>query len=198
MAVANQEGWLAALQALLPPGRAFTRSPDAVLTKLLGAMAATYLATQVKVEALLLEADPRRATTMLTDWERMLGLPDRCTPADLDAVDRQRAAYQRLTEQGGQSRAYFIDLAALLGEPGVTITEFSRMTCNSNCNDALMSEADVFTWRANVPRLALNTRLMNCNSPCDSALSEYTPSVIECAFKERKPAHTSVIFAYTA
>ena len=128
----------------------------------------------------------------------MLGVPDRCTPANLDTVDRQRAAYQRLTEQGGQSRAYFIGLAALLGEPNVSISEFSRMTCNSNCNDALMSEADVFTWRANVPRPALNSRLMNCNSPCDSALSEYTPSVIECAFKERKPAHTNVIFAYTA
>ena len=74
MAVSAQ-GWLAALQAMLPPGRAFTREPDALLTKLLGALAAMLLAVQIKLENLLLQADPRLATDMLPDWERLLGLP---------------------------------------------------------------------------------------------------------------------------
>ncbi len=194
--VVTLQAWLAALQALLPPGRAFTREPDGVLSKVLGAIAAMYLAAQLKVEALLAQADPRHASSMLPDWEAMLGLPDRCTPSGQTILDRQRAAYQRLVEQGGQSRSYFIGLAGLLGEAAVTITEFKRMTCNSNCNSALYSLADVFTWRANIPHAALNVRLMNCNSNCNSALQQYTPSTIECAFKERKPAHTSVIFAY--
>ena len=194
----DQQGWLAALQALLPPGRAFTREPGSLLTKVLGAIAAMLLAAQLKFEDLIDQADPRRASTLLTDWERAFGLPDNCTPAGQIVLDRQRAVYQRLTEQGGQSRAYFIGLADKLGEAGVTITEFLPMTCNSHCNDALYSVADKFTWRTNIPHPALNVRVMSCNSHCNSALQEYTPSPIECAFKERKPAHTNVIFAYAA
>lgn len=193
----SQAAWLASLQALLPPGRAFTREPDSLLSKLLGAIAAMLLAAQLKLEDLLDQADPRRATSMLADWERLLALPDHCTPAGQQLADRQRAAYQRLVEQGGQSNPYFIRMAELLGEPGVSISEFRRFTCNSNCNDALYGPGDVFAWRVNIPHPALNARLFNCNSPCDAALQEYTPSPIECALTKRKPAHTNVIFSYT-
>lgn len=194
--VVTLQAWLAALQAMLPPGLAFTREPDSKLAKLLSAVAAMFLAAQLKLEALLQEADPRRATSMLPDWERLLGLPDHCTPAGQQLIDRQRAAFQRLTEQGGQSRAYFIALADLLGEAGVLITEFRRFTCQSACDAGLYSAADVFTWLVTIPRPALNVRPFDCNSACDSGLQEYTPSVIECAINERKPAHTKVIFAY--
>jgi uncharacterized protein YmfQ (DUF2313 family) len=169
-----------------------------MLSKVLGAISAMFLVTQLKLEDLLEQADPRRATSMLPDWERLLGLPDRLAPAGLQQADRQRAAYQRLVEQGGQSRAYFIILAALLGEAGVTITEFKRFACDSNCNAALFSQSDLFVWRVNIPRAALNARLMNCNSVCNAALQQYTPSVIEYALTERKPAHTNIIFAYAA
>lgn len=197
MAVTLQ-AWRSALQSLLPPGRAFTRESDSVLTRVLESMAAMYLAAQVWLEGLLAQADPRRATSLLGDWERVLGLPDACTPAGLLLQDRQRAAYQRLVEQGGQSRAYFIELARLLGEPNVTITQFKRFTCNSNCNNALAGPDDVFHWRVNIPRAAANARLFNAGSNCTSALQSYTPSVIECAFNRRKPAHTTVSFSYSA
>ena len=196
--VVTLKTWLSALQAMLPPGRAFSRDPDSVTTKLLSAIAAMFLDAQLKFEALMLQADPRRATSMLPDWERTLGLPDRCTPAGQQLEDRQRAAYQRLTEEGGQSTPYFIDLAEKLGEPGVTITRFYEFTCDSNCDDALHSLADKFTWRVNIPRAALNVRQMDCDSDCETALDEYSPSAIECALNERKPAESNVIFAYAA
>lgn len=198
--VVTESGWLTALQALLPPGRAFTREPGSILTKVLSAVAASLLTAQLVFEDLLDQADPRRANGMLPDWERLLALPDSCTPVGQQLVDRQRLAYQRLVELGGQSRAYFMELAELLGETGVTISEFGRsgFTVASNCNSGLFSQADRHVWRVNIPRPAFNARLMTCNSDCDSALQEYTPSVIECAFKRRKPAHTTVIFAYQA
>lgn len=193
------QAWLSALQAMLPPGRAFTTEPDALLTRLLTAMAAMLLAAQLRFNALLEQADPRRATNMLPDWERLLGLPDRCTPSGLQLADRQRAAYQRLTEQGGQSIPYFIGMAELLGEPGVTISDgFRAFTCQSACDEPLYSISDIFTWIVNIPRAALNVRPFDANSACDSALQEYEPSLIECAFRERKPAHTTVLFAYAA
>lgn len=196
MAVTLQ-AWLASLQALLPPGRAFTREPDSVLSKVLGAIASMFLATQLKLENLLEQADPRRATSMLPEWERLLGLPDACQPLDtLSTADRQRIAYQRLMEQGGQSRAYFIGLADLYGEPGATITEFRQFNCNSACVDALCSPVDEFVWRLNIPRAAANVRQFNANSTCMSPLFSFDASFAECPLRERKPAHTTVIFAY--
>lgn len=189
--------WLPSLLALLPPGRAFTREPGTVLVQLLTAIAIRLGVSQALLEDLAIQHDPRLATSLLPDWERLLALPDACTPAGLQVVDRQRLAFQRLVELGGQSRAYFIGLAALHGEPGVTISEFQQATCNSDCNSTLNSQADEFVWRANIPHAALNARWATCESDCNSSLQEYTPSLIECAFKERKPAHTTVIFSYS-
>lgn len=112
--------------------------------------------------------------------------------------ERRAQAFARLTEQGGQSRQYFMDLAAALGEPGCTVTEFRPMNCNSDCNDALYSEADIFSWRMNIPHANVGARPMNCNDDCNDALDLGGESPIECPIRERAPAHTSVYFAYQA
>lgn len=195
--VVTLAAWLASLQALLPPGRAFTRNADSVMTKVLSAIAAMLLAAQLWLEDLLYQADPRNATTMLPRWEAFLGLPDKCTPAGQSLAARQRSAYQRLLEEGGQSRPYFISLAELLGEPGVTITEFQSFTCNSACDDLLSGDGDIFAWRANIPHAREDVHAFDCNSYCNDAMQIYTPSPIECAFNERRPAHTDVYFSYT-
>ena len=114
----------------------------------------------------------------------------------LSLADRQRIAGQRLVELGGQSRAYFIHLAARLGEPGCTVSEFRPFNCNDDCNDALNGTDDRFTWRLNIPRPADNVRWMTCNDDCTSALQEFTPSLVECPITERRPAHTTVLFSY--
>jgi uncharacterized protein YmfQ (DUF2313 family) len=195
----NVPAWLASLQALLPPGRAFTRESGANLTKLLEATAAMFSSAEsLAVDLRIQSADPLTATGMLPDWERLLGLPDDCTiTLPLSTAERQRLAFARLTEQGGQSRAYFIALAASLGEPGVTIADgFRPMTCNSTCNASLTSNADRFVWIVNVPRSANQLRGMNCNNNCNSALGSLQISLAECPITERKPAHTTVLFKY--
>ena len=113
-------------------------------------------------------------------------------------LERRAQAFARLTEQGGQSRQYFIDLAAALGEPGCTITEYRPMNCNSDCNDALYSQADIFSWRMNIPHSNAGARPMNCNDDCNDPLDLGGASPIECPIRERAPAHTSVLFAYSA
>lgn len=195
----NVTAWLASLQALLPPGRALTREPDANLSKLLESAASMFASAEsLAVDLRNQSADPLIATGMLPDWERLLGLPDDCTiTLPLTTVDRQRLAFARLTEQGGQSRAYFIALAASLGEPGVTITDrFRPMNCNSNCNASIYSNADRFVWIVNVPRSANELRGMNSNSNCNEALGTLRLSLAECPITERKPAHTTVLFKY--
>ena len=197
MSIAPRDAaWLGALQALLPPGQALPRDPDAVFTRLLAAIAARLASAEARFAHLLAQMDPRQATDLLTDWERLLGLPDDCSPIQRDVAQRQQVAFARLTELGGQSPAYFIALAASIGEPGVTITEFRPLTCNSTCNGTLHTDADAHNWRVNLPSAAQDVRTMTCTSPCDDALQSYTASGIECVFNARKPAHTGVAYAY--
>eukprot|EP00456_Euglypha_rotunda_P071462 TRINITY_DN6390_c0_g1_i2.p1 TRINITY_DN6390_c0_g1~~TRINITY_DN6390_c0_g1_i2.p1 ORF type:complete len:223 (-),score=42.00 TRINITY_DN6390_c0_g1_i2:395-1063(-) len=190
--------WLSALQALLPPGLALTLDPSARLTRLLEAIAAQMAAAQGRFDALLVEWDPRRATTMLTDWERFLGLPDDCmADVALSLNDRRVVAFQRLTERGGQSRSYFLDIAARFGEQDAQIGDgFRPMNCGDNCQRPLYSDADRYVWYVLFNHPAANARPMNCSDDCSDALQSYTPSLAECPINERKPAHTTVLYAY--
>ena len=186
--------YVSLLVGLMPGGPAWGGQDDA---DLVAAWAEELARLDARVDVLIEQVDPRTADELLGDWERVLGLPDKCTSnLGLSIADRQRLAWAKLTEKGGQSRAYFIALAARYGEPGVTISEFRQMNCNDDCNDALYSQADEFTWRVNVPHPALNVHVMNCNDDCNDALQTYAASLAECPITERKPAHTTVIFAY--
>ncbi|ABE45631.1 YmfQ family protein [Polaromonas sp. JS666] len=191
--------YVAHLQALLPQGPAWSREPDSVTTKLLQGLAEELARLDARFDDLVEETDVRSTTELLTDWERVLGLPDDCLADQaLSLIERRRLAQQRLVEQGGQSASYFLGLAELLGEPGCTITEFRPMNCNDDCNDALYSPEDRFSWRVNIPHAAVNARPMNCNDDCNDPLDLSSPSLIVCPITERKPAHTNVFFAYTA
>jgi uncharacterized protein YmfQ (DUF2313 family) len=193
----TSEQYLRQLQALLPTGAAWPREDAATLTKVLHSLADELARIDLRADDLLDEADVRTAGELLSDWERVLGLPDGCTlDQELSTADRQRIASQRLVEQGGQSRAYFLGIAEQLGEPGCTITEFRQATCNSNCNDALYSQADEFVWRLNIPRESDTPRQATCNDNCNVALQIYKPNLIECPISKRKPAHTKVLFGY--
>lgn len=181
----------ALIESLMPKGPAW------VDRTIRSAWAEELARLDARIWQLIEEADPRTTSELLADWERVLGLPDDCMASlPLSLNERRRIAWQRLTELGGQSRAYFIELAARFGEPGVTITEFKQMTCNDTCNDALYSQADEFVWRVNFPHPAANVRPMNCNDDCNDALQMYTAALAECPITERKPAHTNVIFSY--
>lgn len=145
---------------------------------------------------MLSESDPRTTVQLLSDWERVAGLPDSCSATlALSVEQRQAALTAKITMRGGQSRPYFIAMAGTLGFPGATITEFSPMTCNGNCNDALWSEVDRFVWQINLPS-AGGVFVASCNSDCNAALASWGNAMVECAIRKFCPANTTPVFAY--
>lgn len=153
-------------------------------------------AAQVSADQLLLEADPRTCSLTLPDWERTYDLPDRCVTV-AQTIDQRRAALVSLvTMLGGQSRPFFIALAAELGYPDSTIDEYRPMSCNDHCNSALWSEIDRFVWQINLPYTTGGVFNMSCNSTCDVPLSVWGDEAVECRINRFKPAHTTAIFAY--
>lgn len=191
----DRAAYLAQLQALLPPGDAWPRDPGATLTRLLDAIAGELAGIGARAADLIIEADPRVSGELLTDWERVCGLPDPCAGAlgDQPLAGRRERVVQRLTSRGGQSRAFFVRLAAALGYE-ITITEFRSFTCQSYCDDSLDPDPWRFVWRVNAP--AVTVQAMSCESGCDEALRTWGNEVLECSIQRFKPAHTHVLFGY--
>lgn len=186
--------YLAQLQALLPPGAAWRRDVGSALTEFLAALAEELARIDQRIEALLDEADPRSTTELLTDWERVAGLPDACTGPLPTLAQRRAALVARLTSIGGQSRAYFIALAASLGYT-ITITEYRPYTVDSPVDDPLCSEEWAFVWQVNAP---LDTvRYRSVDSGVDEPFSTWGNQLLECVIRRFAPAHTLVLFAYS-
>ena len=181
------------LQQLLPPGAAWPRDGAATLTKVLEALADEMARGHNRAVGLVEESDPRAATELLADFERVVG-PDTCVPGGLATLAERRAyAHARWTARGGQSRAFFVALAAALGYP-VTIAEYRPFTCESGCDEPCCDEPWRFAWTVGAPETTV--REYPCDGGCDEPLATWGNELLECAINRAKPAHTTCHFAY--
>lgn len=191
---AKPADYLHQLQQLLPTGIAWPRDMEATLTKLLSALADSLSRSHNRTADLIDESDPRTTTEMLPDWETTLGLPDACSAAATTLQERRAALLAKLTSRGGQSRQFFIDLAATLGFE-VTITEFGPFLAGvSAAGDACGTEEWRFVWRVNAPAETIHE--VSCEEPCEDPIRYWGNELLECAITRLKPAHTSVLFGY--
>lgn len=186
--------YLAQLQALLPPGAAWTRDSEATLTKLMQAIADEFARLDGRTTQLLEETDPRTTSELLADWERVAGLPDSCVTAPQTTAQRRAALHARLTTLGGQSAAYFIALAESLGYT-VTITEFHLHTVEDDVDYPLYAAPWQFAWQVNAPQD--NVGQLSVIDSVDDPLAWWGNEILECVFNRLKPAHTHVLFAYS-
>lgn len=195
---ATADQYLVHLQALLPAGPAWPREPEAVLTKMLLAQADGLARVHNRTADLIEEADPRTAYELLSDWERVAGLPDPCSAGIATTLQERRAALvTRLTATGGQSVAYFTGLANTLGYD-VTIAEFRPFECGqSQCADHLNGGHECrHDWLVTVhgPRITL----FRCGeSECGDLLGKITRAEdLECLLHRLKPGHTTLHVFY--
>lgn len=188
--------YLRQLQALLPPGVAWPRQPDATLTRFLAGLAEELARVELRGEQLFDEADPRTAAELLADWERVLGLPDPCVVASQSSSERRQAAYAKLTDAGGLSRQFYVDLAARLGYT-ITVTEFRQFKVGQSVvGDPLYGDDWVYAWQVNA---ALDTirEFKVGQSAVGDPLRSWGNAALECAINARQPAHTHTIFSYS-
>jgi uncharacterized protein YmfQ (DUF2313 family) len=189
------ENYVQQLQSLLLLGKAWTRNLDSVLTSLLKGIAKEFARIDARADDLIRESDPRTTSELIEDWERVADLPDQCVTVAQTLEQRRVSLTSKLTMQGGQSKKYFINLAASMGYADATIDEYRPMNCNDDCNDALYSADDRYFWTINLPSTS-GIFVMNCNSTCNDALQAWGDEAIECRINKYKPAHTTAIFAY--
>lgn len=177
------------LKRLLPP---FAYEVNgACISAELAAEGAALDAAQQSADALLAEFDPRTTAALFADWERVAALPDNCCGTDqaLTLAQRRQQLIAKITSHGGQSRQFFIDLAAKLGYHDVGITEFRMANCEGNCEQVLRGEDWLFAWQMDIgDYIAIHE--MTCTDPCDSPLRSWQATELQCRVEKTKPAHT--------
>lgn len=200
-----------ALAALLPTGPAWPRYPDSVLMRLVSGLAQIWGLVDGRAADLLeRESDPRTTLELLDDWERNWGLPDPCFAQGHTIGERQQILVEWMTLEGGQSRAFFIGMAARIGY-AIRITEYAPFMCGiSECGDTRDAFGD-WRWQLGPPEIRFNwtvhvdtARLTwfrvgggGGELGVDHHLEIGLALDLECMLRRWKPAHTEVLMDYS-
>lgn len=193
----NAEQYRDQLLALAPPGTALPRELDSVFVMLLLAMAEEQARVDGRADDVLFELDPRTATELLGDWERVCGLPGKCSFASETIQERREAAHLVVTAQGGQNPQYYEEAAAALGLEAL-VEEFRPFRAGgSAAGDPLTNEPWTHAWRMRGPEETVKPFVAGGNS-CGDALTKWGNEMLECQISRLAPAHTIVTFAYGA
>lgn len=214
-----------AFLALLPRGEVWPRVSGSRLVRFVeGLMGIVERWARDVALFLMIEAYPPTSSRLLTDWERVLGLPEPCFPVVQTLEERRLQVLERLARRpGGQSRAYYLGVAERLGyhQPGpgdsdlhaeldvplgrlnqVQIVEFRPfMAGMSRCGDSTWNVAPPkmrFCWIVNVPGDRLTWfRCGSSRAGLDPHLTIRRADDLECIMRKLKPAHTNLLFSYT-
>lgn len=212
----GEDDFLATLRALLPPGKAWTRDPDATLTALLRGLAAGFASLQARASEVLKDAFPTGTVELLPEWEATLGLPDPCIGPEALVDERRAQVVARLTNPGGQSVGYFVWYAGQLGYP-ITITEFAPSRFGQVFGEPFYAsplvetpllygglfgrpfahwgdEAWPFVWQVDSPTLIV--RPLHYGEPFGEPFADWDASPLACELQRFSPGHTKVVFAY--
>ncbi|AOY00092.1 YmfQ family protein [Jeongeupia sp. USM3] len=183
-----------AIDALFPPGPAW-RSDGSLPQLYCQAWAEEVVRFCNRLSALLGECDPGTANELMPDWERVLGLPDECSVGAPSLEARRLAAAAKYTMTGGQSRGYFIGIAAQLGYPNATITEFhARRYGRARMGGRYGGWGWQFVWQLNLPASQVLPR--KSGAPFGDRYQSWGDAQLECTINKLKPAHTRVFFSY--
>ena len=190
------------LRQLLPPGPAFPRGDyESMMAMLLEVFALELSRIDSRVDALVWEDDPRVSVECFREWLEEWGLPDVCSNLLnnlTDSVLRQLLLF-RITVPGGQSKKFFVELAARFGYE-IQIDELRPYTVQSEVMDAMWSTAAAYTWRVNVlsGAAAENTTasMHTVIGGADEPLAWWGDMLLECLIERYKPAQTEVVYGY--
>lgn len=183
------------LLALAPPGRALPTDLDSTWAALVLALADELARVDARVDDLVDEADPRTALETLPDWERVCGLPGPCSREGETLQERREGAHLVLTAQGGQSPAYYEEVAAALGV-AAGVEEFRPFRAGAaTAGDPLTNDPWLYHWRVRGPEVTVTEFGAGCSCAGDP-LRSWGNEALECHVSRLAPAHTVVLFAY--
>jgi uncharacterized protein YmfQ (DUF2313 family) len=181
---------------LFPPGLAFARSVGTVLYNLCHALAQEPARLHERALAIIEEADPTTTKELLSDWERVLALPEVGVSTGGTFQQRRNDVVSKWTMRGGQAKQKFIERAQKQGFT-ITIDEFRPFrTGMSRCGDRLYSRTWRHAFRVNAPSVTLSVFRAG-SSRCGERLRNWGDEArLEAAIRKKAASHLIPIFSY--
>lgn len=177
--------------ALLPIGRAWTRSPDSQLGKLMLDLGDELARIDTTGDRLLGESFVDNAFMLLPDWEAFAGLPDCPAGDDLTIDNRRLALAAKLKMTGSLCTRFFEQLAAERGY-NVRILDHYPHHCMRPCNYPLYPEEN--WWIAYVYIGAPFLHNMTVLDGVTTRLKVYDYGDLECLLDRYRPAHIHFVY----
>jgi len=179
---ATPEDYNGLFRRLLPRGVIWAAQRGTRFARvLLGLAAAPAREHNRALDVIDFEMLPSTATETLEAWERNLGLPDPCAPIPTTISERQAIAAARYVASGGQTAAYYIEVAAALGFTIiVNETPYEAFRVGRNTvGQPLGRQEAIFYVQIQAP----------------AAMTADERAHLECLFGRIKPAH--IVFEYS-
>lgn len=192
----SAQDYAAQLAQLLPQGAAWPREADTVLASLLQALAQEPARVDAAIHALLTELDPPQSLALLSAWERVCALPDGCSQPGETIAERREAVVLRLAAQGGQTPAYFAELATLLAGAVCTVREYRPFRAGMSRVGESLSNGDwphAFTVQA--PSVPIRSFRVG-QGAVGERLRTWGNERMECTIRRLAPAQSIVTFTY--
>lgn len=187
----------AQLLSLLPAGPAWDPELVPEIISILRGAAQELARIDARAFDLINELDPGGVSELVPDWEVVMGLPDPCLGTDPAFEDRRMAVRERLVAVGGQSRAYFINIAIRQGYPSSAISEhraprFGRSRFGTAHFGTWVAQ---FMWVLDTgPRRRLGRRFGS--SYWGERFGSNPSGALECIIRRGVPAHTLEYIKY--
>lgn len=194
--MSKKAAYLEQFKALMPPGEAWLPERGSTLEALLSVFAAEFAKIDARALELLNEADPRSTLELLGEWETAVGLPDPCIGQPTNLNERRALVHQRLTSRGGQSVAFFEEIAIALGYD-IRIEEHRPFVCGiSDCGGTDMCGGAEIRFWWHVVVLGVKVVWFECGvSVCPDPMADFgIGDELICIFTRLKPAHTHLTF----
>lgn len=202
--------YAALIRKLFPTGWAWEIEKDSTFDKLVKALAVEPARIEQRAYDFLREMDPNQTFELLEVWERLLGIPDECTPTTYDPsiYERRVRIIQKLTTGGGQSVAFFKLIAQQLGydidvfdvknyrDFRVGISRVGDALTNSTDPDGSVNDAGwAFAFQIKAPAEFVRYFRVG-QSTVGERLVLAQNETLECVIRRFAPAHTTPIFSY--
>lgn len=193
----NVDAYVDQLRQLLPPGPAWDPEFAPEIDKTLQGIAPELARIDARGDVLLTEMDPTSVREMLTDYERVMALPDECLGESPSFDVRRSAVVQRYSAIGGNTPAYFEALARAMGYPDAKVVEWHA----PRFRRARFGRARFGTWKTQfIWTLRLGTPRAGGRRFGATLWGERfganTNASVECIVRRWAPAHLLVIFEY--
>lgn len=201
------------LPNLLPRGKLWQPKEQPIFKQLLDSFAVELCRVEERAKDLLREADPRQALELLEDYERLLGLPDECSPEGPSLQDRRDQILRSLTNVGGLSKEFYEFIGLQLGfvitvenrvnfivgrgTVGQPLTNYFNRTFV--VGDTVGMQLKEIGWRYyfNVEMPATAADIFVVGDTVGNPLVLFSNPLIECTMRKLKPAHSAVTFTFS-